>query len=136
MKYQAPVQIVFTSVTLSGSLVNHIRRYMKKNLLGDRASRIFESENNAHKLPALDHHNHHHHHQTNKEKKNMADCQGIISRLSVPSNIKHYFYIADTVDEQVHCLASAMTTHCRSAHLPTPIHDNKDNFIGLTDKSQ
>lgn len=78
-KYQAPVQFIFTSASLSGSVMNHIRRYMKKNLLGDRASAVFEQE------------------ATRQRHAGQA-------QVSVPASIEHCFYTADSVEEQQECL--------------------------------
>ncbi|KPA84995.1 putative DEAD/DEAH box helicase [Leptomonas pyrrhocoris] len=93
-KYQAPVQVVFTSATLAGSTVNHIRRYMKKNLLADRTSRVFES--------------------ARESSTRLAAVSSTISRAAVPESIRHFFYTADTAAEQCQCLAKAMAATCPS----------------------
>ncbi|CBH18746.1 ATP-dependent DEAD/H RNA helicase, putative [Trypanosoma brucei gambiense DAL972] len=97
-KYQAPVQLVFTSATLAGSTVNHVRRFLKKNILESRTSRIFESEI-----------------QSFSQK---VATTGNTSKVSVPANIQHLFYTADTLAEQRECVAVAMkqsnSTCCHS----------------------
>lgn len=120
-KYQAPVQAVFTSATLAGSTVNHVRRYMKKHLLGDRTSSIFES--------------------AQKNRKRMDEVTGVISRASVPENIRHLFYTADTPEEQMHCIVRVMQHCCPSAASPAEgggsdivgDHDSDDILIILPD---
>ncbi|ORC87448.1 putative ATP-dependent DEAD/H RNA helicase [Trypanosoma theileri] len=87
VKYQAPVQLVFTSATLAGSTVNHVRRFLKKSVLESKTSRIFESE-----VQSL--------------SRNVK-MTGSLSRVSVPSGIEHLFYTADTFEEQQECLRAA-----------------------------
>jgi superfamily II DNA/RNA helicase len=93
-KYQAPVQMVFTSATLAGSTVNHIRRYMKKNLLADRTARVFED--------------------ARESATRLAAVSSTISRAAVPGCIRHFFYTADTHAEQRQCLAKVMAATCPS----------------------
>ncbi|KPI85873.1 putative DEAD/DEAH box helicase [Leptomonas seymouri] len=93
-KYQAPVQMIFTSATLAGSTVNHIRRYMKKNLLADRTARVFEG--------------------ARESSTRLAAVSSTISRAAVPENIRHFFYTADTSMEQRQCLAKVMAATCPS----------------------
>lgn len=98
VKYQAPVQLVFSSATLSGSMVNHIRKFMKKHLLEGRTSRLFEHAltntptSTPHALPAG---------QTQM-------CKTLTSRVSVPENIEHLFFTADRPDEDVAVLSGAL----------------------------
>ncbi|CBZ29750.1 putative DEAD/DEAH box helicase [Leishmania mexicana MHOM/GT/2001/U1103] len=95
-KYQAPVQVVLTSATLAGSTVNHIRRYMKKNLLADRTARVFEeAKESATRLTAV---------------------SDTVSRAAVPRSIRHLFYTADTQREQRQCLAKVFAATCPSLH--------------------
>lgn len=91
VKYQAPMQILFTSATLAGSTVNHIRRYMKKNLLLDRTSKFFE--------------------MTEKERGHLMDISHTVGKAIIPENITHYFYTADTTAERVQRVAEAVHTH-------------------------
>lgn len=115
-KYQAPVQMVFTSATLAGSTVNHIRRYMKKNLLADRTARVFES--------------------ARESSTRLAAVSSTISRAAVPASIRHFFYTADTHAEQRQCLAKVMTATCpsfRGAKLPPSVSShNGDSTLTAT----
>ncbi|KAG5496418.1 hypothetical protein JKF63_02720 [Porcisia hertigi] len=95
-KYQAPVQVVMTSATLAGSTVNHIRRYMKKNLLADRTARVFED--------------------ARKSATRLAAVSDTVSRAAVPQGIRHLFYTADTAQEQRQCLAKLLAETCPSLH--------------------
>ncbi|XQJ29891.1 DEAD/DEAH box helicase, putative [Leishmania guyanensis] len=95
-KYQAPVQVVLTSATLAGSTVNHIRRYMKKNLLADRTARVFE--------------------EARESATRLAAVSRTVSRAAVPHGIRHLFYTADTQQEQRLCLAKVLATTCPSLH--------------------
>ncbi|ESL08317.1 ATP-dependent DEAD/H RNA helicase [Trypanosoma rangeli SC58] len=88
VKYQAPVQLVFTSATLAGSTVNHVRRFLKKSVLESKTSRLFESE------------------VVSFAQK--AKATGSLSKVSIPDGIQHCFYTADTLEEQRECLAAAM----------------------------
>ncbi|CCW60300.1 unnamed protein product [Phytomonas sp. EM1] len=108
VKYQAPVQMIFTSATLAGSTVNHIRRFMKKDLLADRSSRLFESE------------------QTHQQR--MRDITGIISRAAVPENISHLFYIADSLAEQTECIIGAMRRSCIGSDLLQDAADSEERL--------
>ncbi|AYU81920.1 DEAD/DEAH box helicase, putative [Leishmania donovani] len=95
-KYQAPVQVVLTSATLAGSTVNHIRRYMKKNLLADRTARVFE--------------------EAKESATRLAAVSDTVSRAAVPHGIRHLFYTADTQQEQRQCLAKVLAATCPSLH--------------------
>ncbi|EPY27203.1 DEAD/DEAH box helicase [Angomonas deanei] len=97
-KYQAPVQVVFTSATLAGSTVNHIRRYMKKNLLSDRSAKVFEN--------AV------HFTENGRKSREVTDS---IARACVPENISHLFYTADTMEEQREVFVRASQRCCPSA---------------------
>ncbi|RNF27556.1 putative ATP-dependent DEAD/H RNA helicase [Trypanosoma conorhini] len=88
VKYQAPVQLVFTSATLAGSTVNHVRRFLKKSVLESRTSRIFESEMESF--------------------AQKAKATGNLSKARVPDGIQHRFYTADTLEEQRECVAAAV----------------------------
>ncbi|PBJ80252.1 ATP-dependent DEAD/H RNA helicase [Trypanosoma cruzi cruzi] len=88
VKYQAPVQLVFTSATLAGSTVNHVRRFLKKSVLESKTSRIFESEIESF--------------------SQKAKATGNLSKAIVPDGIQHLFYTADTLEEQRECLAAAI----------------------------
>lgn len=88
VKYQAPVQLVFTSATLAGSTVNHVRRFLKKSVLESRTSRIFESEMESF--------------------AQRAKVSGSLSKVSVPEGIRHVFYTADTLEEQRECIMKAL----------------------------
>lgn len=117
-KYQAPVQMVFTSATLAGSTVNHIRRYMKKNLLADRTARVFEG--------------------ARESSTRLADVSSTVSRAAVPESIRHFFYTADTHAEQRQCLAKVMATTCVSfrqvkateSALSDPLNGNESGGSG------
>jgi hypothetical protein len=87
-KYQAPIQLVFNSATLAGSTVNHVRRFLKKGLLASRTSRIFESPT-ATGTPSL-------------------RSQGVPSRVTVPVNIDHTFFTADTLSETAEVFQRAL----------------------------
>ncbi|EPY18876.1 DEAD/DEAH box helicase, partial [Strigomonas culicis] len=95
-KYQAPVQMVFTSATLAGSTVNHLRRYMKKNLLGDRASHIFE---NAVQIRSQD---------EGRGPARQRQVAAAVARAAVPENIQHLFYTAASRAEQREALVKAL----------------------------
>lgn len=99
-KYQAPVQMIFTSATLAGSTVNHIRRYMKRNILADRSARVFEAARGS---PGA---------------SRLAAVSDVVSRASVPETIRHFFYTADTPAEQCACLTKAMLAYCPSLYRP------------------
>nr|CCC96137.1 unnamed protein product [Trypanosoma congolense IL3000] len=87
-KYQAPLQLVFTSATLAGSTVNHVRRFLKKNILESKVSRIFEAEMQS--------------------ARRRAQEAGNLSKVNVPSNIEHLFYTADTLLEQRESIIAAL----------------------------
>ncbi|KAG8345405.1 putative DEAD/DEAH box helicase [Trypanosoma vivax] len=91
-KYQAPIQLVFTSATLAGSTVNHVRRFLKKNILECKTSHIFESE-------------------VQSFTRSVA-ATGSLSKVCVPRNIRHLFYTADTLEEQQECVAAALQETC------------------------
>lgn len=91
VKYQAPIQILFTSATLAGSTVNHIRRYMKKNLLLDRTSKLFE--------------------MTEAEQQRFLDVSHTVGKAVIPENIRHFFYTADTAEERRRRVKEAVQTH-------------------------
>lgn len=88
VKYQAPLQLVFSSATLSGSVVNHVRRFMKKHLLESRTTRLFENAV-ATTSPGS---------APSGRSSRVADA--IMSRVAIPANISHAFYTADTIAEQ------------------------------------
>jgi Lhr-like helicase len=103
VKYQSPLQLVFSSATLSGSVVNHIRKFMKKNLLESRTSRLFE---NSVAMPGLSLPNAsisrgttQHLSQSGKHVASRV-AGAIMSRVTIPANISHTFYTADTLAEQ------------------------------------
>ncbi|KEG12454.1 putative ATP-dependent DEAD/H RNA helicase [Trypanosoma grayi] len=108
VKYQAPVQLVFTSATLAGSTVNHVRRFLKKSVLESKTSRIFESE-----VESLMHN---------------AKTTGNLSRVSVPESIQHLFYTADTLEEQQECLTAAMRA---TKSMPTCDDDSSNSGAGV-----
>lgn len=91
VKYQAPIQIIFTSATLSGSTVNHVRRYMKKNLLLDRTSRLFE--------------------MADSERRHATDVSSTRATTLIPENISHFFFTADTEQEQIDTFRLAIEKH-------------------------
>ncbi|KAK7195823.1 DEAD/DEAH box helicase [Novymonas esmeraldas] len=93
-KYQAPMQVIFTSATLAGSTVNHVRRYMKKNLLADRTARVFE--------------------EARESATRLAAVSATVSQAAVPLGIRHVFYTADTQQEQRQCLAKVFAASCPS----------------------
>ncbi|KAG5470763.1 hypothetical protein LSCM1_02012 [Leishmania martiniquensis] len=106
-KYQAPVQVVLTSATLAGSTVNHIRRYMKKNLLADRTARVFED--------------------ARKSATQLGAVSDTVSRAAVPLGIRHLFYTADTRQEQRQCLAKVLAATCPSLH---PLRSSESEAAG------
>ncbi|KAG5494915.1 hypothetical protein JIQ42_02531 [Leishmania sp. Namibia] len=106
-KYQAPVQVVLTSATLAGSTVNHIRRYMKKNLLADRTARVFED--------------------ARESATRLAAVSDTVSRAAVPPCIRHLFYTADTQQEQRQCLANVFAATCPSMH---PLLPGESEAVG------
>lgn len=91
VKYQAPLQILFTSATLAGSTVNHIQRYMKKNILLDRTSKLFE--------------------MAEEERQHVMDVSHTLGKAFIPENISHYFYTADTIPERVQRVREAVKKH-------------------------
>ncbi|CCW68431.1 unnamed protein product [Phytomonas sp. Hart1] len=109
VKYQVPVQMIFTSATLAGSTVNHIRRFMKKDLLADRSSRLFQSE------------------QIHQQR--MRDITGIISRAVIPENISHHFYIADSLEEQKECIIEAMRRSCLGFESPRDVNGAEEAVL-------
>eukprot|EP00796_Vickermania_ingenoplastis_P002030 gene2030-1220_t len=107
VKYQSPVQLLFTSATLAGSTVNHIRTYMKKNLLLDRTSKLFE--------------------MADSERRHLTDMSDTTGKAIVPANIKHFFFTADTRTERVECVRAAVQDHivpllsCGGEHTALPL---------------
>lgn len=88
-KYQSPVQLLFTSATLGASITNHLRRFMRKNLLLDRTTRLFE--------------------MTDKERdQHWTQMSGSRSRVLIPENIRHFFFTADTLDERIAALREVL----------------------------
>jgi hypothetical protein len=140
VKFQAPIQLIFNSATLSGSTVNHVRRFMKKNMLESKSSRIFETEAasvsreegaaEGYATPASA--------RSlapsamraagNAESLSTAERTrrtSIISKVTMPASIQHLFMTADTPDEQRECimkvlakLAAASSEHQESFPQP------------------
>lgn len=142
VKYQSPTQFLFTSATLSGSTVNHIRRFMKKKLLGDYSSHIFEHANSfttsvADSMLEVSSSSYGRDGGAGGAegfacRRGTADgVPPVVSRASVPQHISHLFYTADSYEEQADCIAKAMRRTCPSlqAHLPavvSPGHDGEE----------
>lgn len=119
VKYQAPVQFLFCSASLSGSTVNHIRRFMKKKLLGDYSSQIFDSANDATggRLTPLGHRGAGTTTATAADALTstgaVAGVSQAVARAAVPEHISHFFYTADSYEEQRDCVVKAMTRTCQ-----------------------
>ncbi|CUG88262.1 DEAD/DEAH box RNA helicase, putative, partial [Bodo saltans] len=101
VKYQSPAQLVFSSATLSGSVVNHIRKFMKKSLLESRTSRLFENSVSMPGVPLSTTSRGTTQHLSQSGQHVAPRVAGaIMSRVTIPANISHTFYTADTLAEQ------------------------------------
>jgi len=110
VKYQAPLQLVFSSATLSGSTVNHVRKFMKKHLLESRTTRLFEEAATNDIASASG---------GSSVARRVGEggvTAGVLSRVTIPPNISHTFYTADTTIEQRHVLGEVLGNALKEAH--------------------
>ena len=97
-KYQAPIQRVFVSATLSATTVNHIRRFMRKSLFAHTAAHIFENELLESGAAAA-----------------VTGAKPNSSKLRVPEGITHESFSADSIAEQRESIATVLSRDVATA---------------------
>ena len=145
VKYQAPMQLIFNSATLSGSTVNHVRRFMKKSTLEVKSSRIFEAEastisrtegcyddgcrqpSSSQPTSSVNASDRERNAAVNERRRN-----SVISKVTMPMTIRHTFMTADSAAEQRECIEKVVSRLTAEAESSSRCRD-ADNVAGSSD---
>ena len=108
-KFQAPLQRIFVSATLSATTVNHVRRFLRKSLMAHKSAHLFETEmmemngetngvrglqqkGSARGLSAEN--------RNDGRGTTTSGSKAASTRLAIPENVSTEFFSADRLHEQ------------------------------------